>query len=311
MNYYRNTSAEQRFLQSGPFFHLCTKPLESDVLFESDEEKTVALNMIAISACQSDVKLMAFSIMSNHFHFILMGYRENVQLFWENFYRRLDKYFRTHGRAGIMKDAVPEIIPIQNLKQLRTEIAYVIRNSFVVRTDIHVFADPWSSGCLYFNPLIPHEGIPASALKGRALRDFTKTRSEEMLGDTLRVKDGVAQMWSFVDYKLTESFYDNARQFIHSVLKNVEALAEMARDRAESPFFSDDELIPAVYRRCREEYHCEEMSQLSPEQRKTLAVTLKNKYFASNKQIARLAKLPLKEVDVMFPLSAGGRLSGA
>ena len=36
---------------------------------------------------------------------------------------------------------------------------------------------------------------------------------------------------------------------------------------------------------------------------KNLAILLKNQYHSSNKQLARLTKLPLKDVDAMFPLA--------
>ncbi len=40
------------------------------------------------------------------------------------------------------------------------------------------------------------------------------------------------------------------------------------------------------------------------QQRKELSVQLKNKYGASNAQVARIAQLDPKTVDSMFPLAA-------
>ena len=118
------------------------------------------------------------------------------------------------------------------------------------------------------------------------------------------VTDDTAQMWSFVDYRLAESLYDNARQFIHSVLKNVEAQVETAKRLGERPFLSDDELWPLVFNYCREAFQGAKLSELDLQQRKQLAVWIKREYATSNKQTARVSGLPLAEVNALFPLSA-------
>ena len=69
----------------------------------------------------------------------------------------------------------------------------------------------FSSGFLYFNPMLEKGGVPASALKGRALREFTKSRGTIEVDPRIYIKDGVAQAWSFLDYRKAESFYYNSR----------------------------------------------------------------------------------------------------
>ena len=302
--YYEETEAERRFRRSGPFVHLHSAPLESDVLFRDDNERALALNYIALAVYFSGCTLLALSIMDNHLHFILLATQEQASLFWNLLRDYLDMYYQHHGRAGLLDGVRASSTIINNVAQLRTEIAYVIRNAFVVKTHVHVFADPWSSGYLYFNPLMVREGIPANQLKGRALRNFTCSRKEIPLDDRIHVKDGVAQMWSIVDYHLAEQFYDNARQFIHSVLKNVEAQVETARKMGERPYLDDNELRPMVFALCREKWKADSPVELSDDNKKQLAVLLKNNYSASNKQIALLAKMALKDVDTLFPLAA-------
>lgn len=302
--YYKETDAERLFRQSGPFIHLHTTPLECDVLFRDDNERALAVNYIAIAVYLSECKLLALSIMDNHLHFILLATEEQASLFWEIIRNYLEMYYQRHGRAGLLNGVRAGLTSIDNVAQLRTEIAYVIRNAFVVKPHVHVFADPWSSGYLYFNPLLNREGVPARQLKGRALRDFTCSRKEMDIDPRIYVRDGVAQMWSFVDYHLAECFYDHARQFIHSVLKNVEAQVETARKMGEHPYLDDSELRPIVFALCREKWKAESPAELSDVDKKQLAVLLKSNYSASNKQIARLAKITLSDVNVLFPLAA-------
>ena len=57
---------EQLFREYGPFYHLSTKPLENGVLFECEEERKVAINLIAILAKETHVDILAFAIYSKH-----------------------------------------------------------------------------------------------------------------------------------------------------------------------------------------------------------------------------------------------------
>ena len=99
---------------------------------------------------ESQCTLLAFALMNTHFHFVLAGREEYVAEFWDCFRQRLDTYVTRHGHPGLMRNVKATLTRIESLQQLRTEIAYVIRNRFVAQNDVHVFADPWSSGCLYF-----------------------------------------------------------------------------------------------------------------------------------------------------------------
>ena len=203
-----------------------------------------------------------------------------------------------------MKSVTCGLTPVDNLKQMHTEIAYVVRNAFVVRPEVNVFADPWSTAFLYFNPMLVKEGVPASTLKGRTLRTFTCSRSLETIDPRIHVKNGMAQPWSFVDYETVMSLYDNARQFIYSILKNVEALTEVALRYGEDPALNDDELRPVVIAMSKKEYREDMIFKLTPRQKKELAVKVKNQYHSSNKQLARILRLAQADVDALFPLAA-------
>lgn len=302
MNYYVSPS-EQLFRDSGTIYHLYTKALESDIYFSEAKEKNLALNYMAMSVKKSGARLLAYSVMSNHFHFILMGSEAVVKAFFTLFRDLMASYFRFHGRPGLMDSAELGLTSINTLVQLRNEIAYVIRNNFVVRKDVNVFADPWSSGFLYFNPLLNKDGVPASLLKSRDIREFTRSRVVKEIDPEIFVKDGVACPWSFVDYNLTMQFYDSARQYVDSVIKNVEAQIETAMRYGESLSVSDDEMISVVYRISRQKFGNAKPRELNDQDKKQLAIILKREYNSSNGQIARLTSLPQRDVDALFPLA--------
>ncbi|MBR3406925.1 MAG: hypothetical protein IKG92_08500 [Bacteroidales bacterium] len=302
--YRYESPAETAFLRMTPSYHMYTKALESDVFFNSDDERAIAVNYMAISVMETGCTMLAYAIMTNHFHFVLAGSKERCVSFYERFKQLMDNYFAHHERGHLMKSVTCGITPIKNLQQMQTEIAYVVRNAFVVRPEVNVFADPWSTAFLYFNPLLVKEGVSASTLKGRALRAFTCSRMLETVDPRIYVKDGMAQPWSFVDYELVMSLYDSARQFIYSILKNVEALTEVSLRYGEDSALNDEELRPIVIAMSKKVFGEDYIFKLTLQQKKELAVKVKNQYHSSNKQLARIIRLAQADVDALFPLAA-------
>ena len=297
------TDAEKRFNEAGGMFHLSTKPIEDEVVFASESDYITVNNLIALAISTSKCILLAFAIMSNHLHFILEGSESDCLLFFEDLKYRLQRVFARLGRGGIIPRMKPGLVPINDLKQFRDELAYVIRNPFVVRFDVNPFNYRWCSGFLYFNPLLSIEGVPASKLKGRELRSFVHTREETTVPDNVLVKDGVANPASFVDYIRAESFFDHARQFVMWILKNVEGQVETASRHGELPHLNDDEMLRLSLAICKKQFKVAGPKMLPEDDKRLLAVKLKNDYSASNGQIARCANLSPQVVNTLFPLS--------
>ena len=297
---------EQLFRDSGPFYHLSTKPLEQGVIFECEEERRVAINMIAILAKETNVEILAFAIMSNHFHFIIKGELVDVLEFFRRLKKRLSNFFARRGRSGVMDlvDVDPQTPAIANLTQFRNEIAYVIRNPYVARTDVNPFTYPWCSGYLYFNPFLDSlcsKGIDELSYKEK--RDITRA-TNPVVDPTFRVRDGMIAPESFVNYKLVERLFTSTQKFVWWVIKNVEAQVEVAARLDERPKLNDDELFKTAQQLARTAFSYDSMKELPIQQRKELGVILKNKWGASNGQVARIAQLDPRTVDAMFPLTA-------
>jgi REP element-mobilizing transposase RayT len=297
---------EQLFRKEGPFYHLSTKPLENGIIFECEEERKVAMNLMAITAKEFKIDILAFALMSNHFHFIIRGEFVNGLSFFNRFRKKLSNYFSRRGRAGIL-DTVnvdPDTPPIESLTQLRNEIAYVIRNPYVARKDVNPFACFWCSGYLYFNPflpMLPSRSINELTYKEKRLICHSATMD---LDSSFRVRDGMITPESFVNYELVERLFPNAQKFAWWVLKNLEAQHEVANRLGERPNLNDDELFLTAQQTARGQFGFDGVNEMPTQKRKELAILLKNKWGASNGQLARIAKLDQRTVDEMFPLTA-------
>lgn len=297
---------ERLFRESGPFYHLSTKPLEDGLIFESDEERKIAINLIAITAKEFHVDILAFALMSNHFHFIIRGELVDGRTFFHRLKKRLSNYFTRKGRPGTLNgvDLDADIPAICSLSQFRNEIAYVVRNPYVARDDVNPFAYPWCSGYLYFNPLLGRlSSKSVDELSYKEKREMTRM-TNPVLDSQFRVRDGMIAAESFVNYKLVEQLFPNARKFVWWVMKNVEAQYEVAASMDEQPNLNDDELFLTAQQIARKDYAHNSVKEMPLQQRKELAVQLKNKYGASNAQVARIAQLDQRTVNEMFPLTA-------
>ena len=297
---------EQLFRECGPYYHLSTKPLENGLIFQDEEERRIAMNWIAILSKEFHIEILAFALMSNHFHFIIRGELVDGLEFFRRLKKQLSVFFSRRGRPGVLDtvDVDPDTSPITSLTQFRNEIAYVIRNPYVARTEVNPFAWPWCSGYLYFNQFLQYLGTkPVNALTFREKREITRS-SEVNMDSSLRVRDGMIAPESFVNYRLVERLFPSARKFAWWVMKNVEAQHEVAARLGEQPRLNDDEIFVTAQQIARREFSYDSVKVMPYQQRKELGIQLKNKWGASNAQVARIAQLDLKTVDDMFPLAA-------
>ena len=301
-----NWQQERLFASSGPFIHLCTSPLEKELLMENDEDRTAVLNMIALTSrkCRTDV--LAYALMSNHIHLLLQGDEIKGHVFYDLLYKRLARYLVSRGKTGCINGVTCSITPITTLRQFRDELAYIIRNPFVVRNDVHLFAYRWCSGYLYFNAFLSKTaGRTAAEISYRERRLVTRSSAEEIPAD-FRIVGTLILPESFVNYRLAEQLFESVRQFLHWTLKNVEAQVEVAHSHGEHPQLSDDELFIPSRDLCERLFGTRQPKELTYQQKKEYVMALRKAYGASNGQLARLGSLPLADVNTMYPLSAKG-----
>ena len=133
-----------------PFFHVCSKPVDA-ILFSNDQDKKAALVNLSIAAGDTAATILAYAIMSNHFHTVISG--NNPERFYQRFGELVNHYLARHGHVGYALSIEPTIVPITTLSQLMDEIAYVIRNQYVVDKSVNPLSHIWCSGYLYFNPI--------------------------------------------------------------------------------------------------------------------------------------------------------------
>lgn len=294
---------ERRFREEGPFYHLHTLPLQDRNVIDHDGERRILLNITALTLRHYPVQMLAYALMNNHFHFILQGTERDCRDYFDGWKYRVTQFFSRHGKKGLSRRLDAGLTPIDDLKQFRDEIAYVIRNPYVVRPDVNPLAYPWCSGYLYFNELLPLvSSQSADTLTYRERRAITHSMDTD-IPSPLTVHGGMIRPESFINYRLVESLFPGARKFTVWVFKNVEAQIEVACRLHEKPVLTDDDILRVSLQLCNEKFGTKGPKSLSTDQKQQLAVLLKNQYYASNSQLARYCNLAPAQVANIFPLA--------
>lgn len=312
MNEYSNHISEEQaewecngiFRTHAPYYQVNTSHTTTELLATDEEEYRTLISLFGYQAILQGICVLAFEVMSTHIHGLYAATEEKALAHMGSVLEQYGRYLRRKGRSLNLKALDPKAFPIPTLQQLRNEIAYVIRNSFVARPDVHVFADPHGSGYLYYNPMIkllPSRPFQELSLKEK--RSLLHTRDVEDLPG-LRVLDVRVDPACFVDYRLVESLFPNARKFVMWTMKNIEAQASIAHSRGEQMMLTDDDVLSVVFKRCRKTYNQSGPSKLSLEQKKELALALKQELHVPNDQLSRTLSLSPAIIRDMFPLSA-------
>jgi hypothetical protein len=285
------------------FYHLHTRPPENGIIIADMESLDMAVTYMSIASRETGVSILVYAVMSNHFHWLIRGTEEATCSFFERFRRILDTYLTRHGKGSVIRVIEMGLTEINSLKQFRDEVAYILRNPYVVRKDINVQSNLWTSSFLYYNPMLPMlKTTPFSKLSKADKRKLLSSSTLVLQDDTLicgsRVNPG-----SFVDYRAVEALFYNARKFTVWLLKNIEAQVEVSMRMGEEVNLPDEELSPLVWKFCKDRFNNTDSRTLTPNQIKDLIQEFKFNYHASNAQIARLTDVPLSMINAMFPPS--------
>ena len=296
---------QEAFLANGPYYQVATSHTVTESLFRTPEMVRTVITLSRYYAKKMNVRVLGYEVMLTHMHTVYATTREQALAHTNavlEHYLRCD--FTTGMRVGL-RDLEPKAFEINDLRQFRNEMAYVVRNRFVVDPDANLFGDGRGTGYLYFNEILSllPPSKPLSNYGVVAKRKLLHMRNGEDLPG-LTVVDGMIDPRSFVDYKMVELMFPNARKFVMWVMKNLEAQVEVSLSRGESPMLNDDEIMNRVFKKCREKFGKSAPSLLSLEQRQILAVDVRREYYATNAQLCRCLSLTPDIVNRLFPLSA-------
>ena len=86
----KERSCEATFFSAGPYWHAYTLGKETPILFTGSDDLRFAMNVIAQAADKfPELRIIAFEVMNNHFHFVISGSESVIQAFFEFIRKRI------------------------------------------------------------------------------------------------------------------------------------------------------------------------------------------------------------------------------
>lgn len=275
------------------FYHVYTKGLEDDVIFRERCDYVVGMNYVPVSLCGMDAVMLAFVLMSNHFHFIIYATREECELFIDRYKRLVSRYVRNkYGTRKILRSVKTSCSEIdltdEGLKRL---IAYVLNNPVKAGVNCMPQNYEWGTGWCYFTNI---EYAPCKRLADFGVRQQTKIlKSEVKLDGEFYVTDsGYISPDSYVDVAFVQNLFGRARSleyFLSVSNRN-------SYDNDGAIVFSDSLVLAGVKEILDKKYESLQVDELSADIRAKLIREIRRQFNSPPKQLARVFKCHLKEV---------------
>lgn len=276
------------------YYHVYTKGLEQDVIFRERADYIVGMNYVPVSLHGLDLQLLAFVLMSNHFHFVIYGTKDECDRFINLYKRLVSRYVRIrYGTAKILRSVQTSCTEIDpDNEALKRLIAYVLNNP--VKAGINCMPQnyEWGSGRCYFTNFDrnPHK---------RPLSDFgvreqiALLKSETKLdGRHMVCESGYIDPSSYVNVDFVERLFGRARSleyFLSTSNKN--------SSESDGPMvFSDTLVLAGLMELLEKKYESVSLEDLSWEIRVKLVKDIRRQFNSPPKQLARVFKFPLKDI---------------
>lgn len=273
------------------FYHIYTKGLEDKIIFRDSQDYIAGMNYVAIAQYKTKVRILAFVLMSNHFHFAVCASVADALAFINLFKRLISVYIMNrYGENAYLRRMITSCDPIptsdDNLKRL---IAYILDNPVKAGVNCVAFAYQWGSASCYFSSAVS-ESTPVSSMNTRVQRNLL--RSNVLLPDSyLLGNQGYILPHSYIDIKFVEMLFSRPK----SLEYYLSISASSRKIKRDTVVFSDEIVSKAMRELLSNKYGAASLHDLDVELQKNLARELRTYFNASAKQIARITGMHLKD----------------
>ena len=273
------------------FYHIYTKGLEDRIIFRDLQDFIVGMNYVAIAQYKTKIKILAFVLMSNHFHFAVQATEAVARAFINMFKKLLSAYIqRRYMQSAYLRRVITSCdMVLTSDDGLKRLIAYILDNPVRAGVNYVAFAYPWGSAACYFSD---NESSSVSVATLNARIRKTLFRSHVVLPDSYRLgTQGYILPSSYIDVKFVETLFGRPK----SLEYYLSISASSRKAKRDSVMFSDEVVSMAMHELLTNKYGIDSVCKLDPELQKSIVRELRTHFNASSKQIARLTGLPLKD----------------
>ncbi len=284
------------------FYHFATKGWVDDILFATREEFIAGINRIALCLArlglEHPVLVICFCLMDNHVHFILYGAEDDCIMFMDFYKQATGLWLRHHRPArNTRKRLLAGHWLIRDREKLRATISYIHRNPVVAGVPVTSGGYSWSSASLMYadNEWLLKLGRPVGSLSIYERRRILNSKTE-LPEDWILLPDGRIWPGHYVAYQVMERQFDSVRDYEFVLGKKVEEEINLEM-HGQSVSLPDGEVASLAKDLAGQIFGNRQIAGLTAGQRLQLARRLKRASGATAKQVARVVRLKLSEIE--------------
>lgn len=265
-----------------------TDALEDGLWFREFEDFKVGMNYVAVQAALSGIVILAFILMSNHVHFVLVGSEEEVRAFVNDFKTRYGRYLqRKYGLHEFLRRNKLDLreIPLED-EALERAIAYVQMNSVAANICTHPVQYPWGSGGVFFN---------SSAAKGKTLGSMSVRSRRRLLHcavtlpcDWILGEEGYILPSCYLNVKYVESLFGTPRRMNYFLQTSSKARKRIETGPADLPAFRDQTILGALSDLYRTVFGKSSFEEMSEKEQAELLRQIRFRFNSDVNQISRV-----------------------
>lgn len=277
-------------------YFVTTEHLEDSLWFRDMEDFKAGMNLVALLATTLRISVLAFILMSNHVHFVLICSYEEAQLF----INRLKQYHSRYlwKKYGIKETLQGISVDIQRIELsdegVERVIAYTQMNSVAANICTYPTDYPWGSGSCFFR-IKAVKGAPIGQLSGREQARLLHTR-KKVPKHLLVGEDGYILPESYVNVKFVEGLFQTPKRMQYFLQNSSKAKQRLARSEEGLPAFRDQVLVAAIPDLCHSLFQCRSVANLKESQLAELFRQIRFRFAADVNQIARAAGFSYEKV---------------
>lgn len=282
------------------FYLVTTDALERRLWFRDEDDFKVGMNLVALLSALTEIRVLAFILMSNHVHFVFQcSYEEALDFITElkNLYSRY-VYKKYEIKELLRKNGVDIREVFLEDESLEKAIAYVQMNSVAANICLLASDYPWGSGACFFR-LQPVKGVPVVNLTQRKFAKIFHSRQDIPNNGLMLGENGYVEPSSFVQVGQVEAVFKTPKRmnyFLHTSSK--------ARRRLEAdssiPAFRDQVVASALNDLSTTLFQASDFSILPEEAQSEILKQLRYRFSANIHQLSRVSNVEYERVARML-----------
>ena len=211
--------------------------------------KTIDLAIQA--ALMPEVMVLVFILMSNHVHFVLYGFKADVEAFVNNYKGRYSKYlwgkYKTQEflrRNGLHIKEISE----EEVEALERAMAYVQMNGVAANICLYPGQYPWGTGSAFFKADGPEAAYRRLGdISGRERKRLLHSRMALRLPDNWLLSNaGFVLPESYVDVAHVESIFRSPKRMQYFLNSSSKARKRLEAEDENLPAFRDQVILGAL-----------------------------------------------------------------